>query len=130
MADLVLPRIIRVATGNAHKVEELRAILTGWPLDVLRGADPYPPESEPTYFGNARIKARHVRTVAEPDAWVIAEDSGIEVSGLFGEPGDAWKAAFSHRALGTQALLAAAVAAGLAAGADVEPSDGFGTKGI
>lgn len=84
---LVLPPVIRVATGNVHKVEELRAILVGWPLDVLRGADPYPPESELTYLGNARIKARHGRTVAEPDAWVIAEDSGIEVSGLFNEPG-------------------------------------------
>lgn len=83
----MLPAIVRVATGNRHKVEELQAILAGWPLDILAGADPYPPEDEPDYVGNARIKARHGRTVAEPGAWVIAEDSGIEVDGLAGRPG-------------------------------------------
>lgn len=83
----MLPSVIRVATGNRHKVEELQAILAGWPLDILAGADPYPPEDEPDYVGNARSKARHGRTVAEPGAWVIAEDSGIEVAGLDGRPG-------------------------------------------
>lgn len=83
----MLPSVVRVATGNRHKVEELQAILAGWPLDILAGADPYPPEDEPDYVGNARIKARHGRTVAEPGAWVIAEDSGIEVAGLDGRPG-------------------------------------------
>lgn len=84
---MTLPRIVRVATSNPHKVEELRAILVGWPLDVLDGIPPYPPEDEPDYAGNARSKARHGRAHAEPDAWVIAEDSGIEVDGLGGEPG-------------------------------------------
>ena len=84
---LVPPSVIRVATGNRHKVEELQAILTGWPLAVLTGADPYPPEDEPDYAGNARTKARHGRAQAEAGAWVIAEDSGIEVDGLGGQPG-------------------------------------------
>jgi XTP/dITP diphosphohydrolase len=83
----MLPPVVRVATGNRHKVAELQAILVGWPLDVLAQAAPYPPEDEPDYAGNARIKARHGRLHAEAAAWVIAEDSGIEVDGLSGAPG-------------------------------------------
>lgn len=83
----MLPPVVRVATGNPHKVEELLAILAGWPLATLAGIPPYPPEDADTYRGNARIKARHGRAHAEPTAWVIAEDSGIEVDGLGGAPG-------------------------------------------
>lgn len=84
---MTLPPVVRVATSNRHKVEELRAILVGWPLDVLEDIPPYPPEDGLDYAGNARSKARHGRTHAEPGAWVIAEDSGIEVDGLGGAPG-------------------------------------------
>ena len=83
----MLPPVVRVATGNRHKLEELGAILVGWPLDILAAGADYPPEDADTYVGNARIKARHGRVYAEPDAWVIAEDSGIEVDGLGGGPG-------------------------------------------
>ena len=83
----MLPSVVRVATGNRHKLEELGAILVGWPLDLLVTTADYPPEDAATYVGNARIKAGHGRAHAEPDAWVIAEDSGIEVDGLGGEPG-------------------------------------------
>ena len=83
----MLPPVVRVATGNRHKLEELGAILVGWPLDILAAGVAYPPEDAATYDGNARIKARHGRAHAEPDAWVIADDSGIEVDGLGGGPG-------------------------------------------
>ena len=83
----MLPSVVRVATGNRHKLEELGAILVGWPLDLVAATADYPPEDASTYVGNARIKARHGRAHSEPDAWVIAEDSGIEVDGLGGEPG-------------------------------------------
>ncbi len=83
----MLPPVVRVATGNRHKLEELGAILVGWPLDILVAGADYPPEDADTYAGNARIKARHGRAHAEPGAWVIAEDSGIEVDGLDGGPG-------------------------------------------
>ena len=83
----MLPPVVRVATGNRHQLEELGAILVGWPLDILAAGADYPPEDADTYAGNARIKARHGRAHAEPDAWVIAEDSGIEVDGLAGGPG-------------------------------------------
>lgn len=80
------PPVVRVATGNRHKLVELQAILVGWPLDVV-AADDYPPEDAPDYAGNACIKARHGRLRSEPAAWVVAEDSGIEVDGLEGRPG-------------------------------------------
>ena len=83
----MLPPVVRIATGNRHKLEELGAILVGWPLELVAATTDYPPEDASTYIGNARIKARHGRTHSEPDAWVIAEDSGIEVDGLGGEPG-------------------------------------------
>ena len=83
----MLPPVVRIATGNRHKLEELGAILVGWPLELVAATTDYPPEDASTYVGNARIKARHGRAHSEPDAWVIAEDSGIEVDGLGGEPG-------------------------------------------
>lgn len=48
--------------------------------------DDYPPETGETYYDNARAKAVYGRTV-EPAAWVLGEDSGLEVEGLDGAPG-------------------------------------------
>ncbi len=75
-----------LASGNAHKLEELRAILPDWELELVDAA-PYPPEDGGSYEENARIKARHGASRAAPGAWVIGEDSGIEVAALGGEPG-------------------------------------------
>lgn len=50
-------------------------------------ATDYPPEDGATYVDNARAKARFGRTRAPDDAWVLGEDSGIEVDGLGGRPG-------------------------------------------
>jgi XTP/dITP diphosphohydrolase len=49
-------------------------------------ADNYPPEEGMTYYENARAKAEFGRTV-EPSAWILGEDSGLEVDGLGGRPG-------------------------------------------
>lgn len=76
----------RLASGNPHKLEELRAALPGWTIKLL-GADGYPAETGATYYENAREKARFGRTVGEPGVWVLGEDSGIEVDGLEGRPG-------------------------------------------
>jgi XTP/dITP diphosphohydrolase len=76
----------RLASGNAHKLDELRAALPGWKLALLDGGD-FPEEKGPTYYDNARAKARFGRTRAERDVWVLGEDSGIEVDGLGGRPG-------------------------------------------
>jgi XTP/dITP diphosphohydrolase len=75
-----------LASRNARKAHELERLLPGWRIDVL-DADDYPPESGATYYENARAKAMFARGRAPSDAWVLGEDSGIEVAGLGGGPG-------------------------------------------
>jgi XTP/dITP diphosphohydrolase len=78
--------ILFVATRNENKVRELREALPGWELELLEPADE-PVEDGETFLENARIKARHGRRYAPPEAWVAGEDSGIEVDALGGLPG-------------------------------------------
>ena len=76
-----------LASGNPHKLEELRAALPGWQIELLgRGGDP-PPEDGDTFEANARIKARWARLHAPAAAWAVGEDSGIEAAALGGKPG-------------------------------------------
>jgi XTP/dITP diphosphohydrolase len=75
-----------VASRNAHKAQELERLLPGWEIDAL-DADDYPPETGATYYENARGKALFGRARTPADAWVLGEDSGIEVEGLGGGPG-------------------------------------------
>ena len=77
--------VARLCSKNPGKLRELRDALPGWEIELL-DADEYPPETGETYLENARAKAEFGRTV-EPNAWVIGEDSGIEVDGLDGRPG-------------------------------------------
>ena len=77
----------RLASGNAHKLKELRAALPGWKLELLETVHDYPPEDGATYYANARAKAAFGRGSAPPDEWVLGEDSGIEVAALGGAPG-------------------------------------------
>jgi len=75
-----------LASANAHKLAELREGLPGWQLDALQASE-WPEETGGTYEENARIKARFGRRHAPVDAWVLGEDSGIEVDALDGGPG-------------------------------------------
>ena len=75
-----------LASGNAHKLEELQAALPSWEIDLL-GADGFPDEDGETYYENARDKARFGRQVGESGAWILGEDSGIEAAALGGRPG-------------------------------------------
>jgi XTP/dITP diphosphohydrolase len=75
----------RLASRNENKVRELARVLNGWQLELLE-ADGYPPEEGATYYENALAKARHGLKFAG-DAWVLGEDSGLEVDGLEGRPG-------------------------------------------
>lgn len=86
MAPVEPPRA-RLASGNAHKLEELRAALPGWTLELLEATQPFPPEDGATYEDNARGKAVFGREVAPAGEWVLGEDSGIEVVALGGRPG-------------------------------------------
>ncbi|MDF1543083.1 MAG: RdgB/HAM1 family non-canonical purine NTP pyrophosphatase [Anaerosomatales bacterium] len=78
-----------VATGNRHKVDEIRTALafTGW--DFVAAADlrewPEPEETGETFEENARIKAYAARELYGLPA--LADDSGLEVDALDGEPG-------------------------------------------
>ncbi len=76
----------RLCSQNPHKLDELRAALAGWTVELLEQTG-YPPENGATYEENARIKARHGRAVGPPGEWMLGEDSGIECDALDGEPG-------------------------------------------
>ena len=72
-----------VATHNAHKLREIGELLPGW---EIRGEDSGAEETAETFSGNARIKARAI-ALRHPGAWVMADDSGLEVDALGGAPG-------------------------------------------
>jgi XTP/dITP diphosphohydrolase len=77
-----------VATHNRGKLDEIRALLAPHGIEAVSAADlglPEPPETEATFIGNARIKARAaMQATGLP---VLADDSGITVDGLDGAPG-------------------------------------------
>jgi len=76
----------RLCSQNPHKLEELRAALPGWELELLE-ATGYPEETGSTYLENARAKALFGRAQVENEVWTIGEDSGIEAVALGGRPG-------------------------------------------
>ena len=80
-----MPRLA-LASGNPHKLEELRRELPSFEIELLGRDDP-PPEDGATYEDNARIKARWGRAHAPEDTWTVGEDSGIEAVALGGAPG-------------------------------------------
>lgn len=76
-----------VATHNAHKVEELNAILGGLVdgLELLGYDGPEPIEDGSSFLENALIKAR--AAYAHTGLPSMADDSGIAVEILGGAPG-------------------------------------------
>ena len=76
----------RLCSRNAHKARELERLLPGWTIEPLDAED-FPPETGESYYENARAKARLGREVGDWDAWMIGEDSGLEVGALDGRPG-------------------------------------------
>jgi XTP/dITP diphosphohydrolase len=80
---------IYIATSNPGKLRDFAAAATGnitfTPLPNLKQI-PAPPEDEPTFEGNARLKAIFYSHHA-PGEIVIADDSGLEVDALHGAPG-------------------------------------------
>lgn len=72
-----------VATHNAHKLREIGEILSGF---SIHSEDPDVEETAPDFAGNALIKARAIAAV-HSGCWVMADDSGLEVAALGGEPG-------------------------------------------
>ncbi|HET6950007.1 MAG TPA: RdgB/HAM1 family non-canonical purine NTP pyrophosphatase [Acidimicrobiales bacterium] len=72
-----------LATGNAHKVAEVQAILgEGWRVEAR---DPGVEETGATFEENALLKARALAAATGETA--VADDSGIEIDALGGAPG-------------------------------------------
>jgi XTP/dITP diphosphohydrolase len=75
-----------LASRNRHKAGELERLLPGWTIEPL-DRENYPPETGETYYDNAVIKVAFGRVQTQADEWVLAEDSGLEVTALGGRPG-------------------------------------------
>jgi XTP/dITP diphosphohydrolase len=73
------------ATGNRHKLRELRELLPGVALDPLPVGVRLPPENGDSFAEIALVKARTVNAATGEAA--VADDSGIEAAGLDGRPG-------------------------------------------
>lgn len=89
-------RTIIFATGNEHKMVEIRMILSDLGAEILSqkeaGIDVDVVEDGTTFEENALIKATKIaqeaaKYEAYQDAVVLADDSGLEIDYLGGEPG-------------------------------------------
>ncbi len=82
-------RRLVVATRSEHKLEELRALLNLPGLELLSltdiGVDGEAVEDKATFRGNAILKARFYGRLTELPT--LADDSGLEVDALGGQPG-------------------------------------------
>ena len=76
------------ATSNAHKTQEVRAMLPGFKISDLRDHPglTLPEETGETFEANAIIKAAG-GSAHLPGVLVLADDSGLEVDALNGAPG-------------------------------------------
>ena len=90
MARLIL------ASNNAHKISELKAMLamlhielTVVPLNELDSNIPEIVENGKTFEENATIKVQTIAKVA-PNDYILADDSGLSVDALAGQPGVYW----------------------------------------
>ncbi len=85
-----MPRTLHVATTNAGKLREFADAARTENIRVLAlpglGEMPEPVEDALTFPGNAALKARAYSSLA-PDLLVLADDSGLEVDALGGQPG-------------------------------------------
>lgn len=82
-------RSLIVATTNPGKVREIRALLARAPVTLRTLADlppvPEPEETGETFEANAQLKAlAYAAAFGTP---VVAEDSGLVIDALQGEPG-------------------------------------------
>lgn len=86
-----MPRLtgrLVVASHNAGKVREIAALLAPLGVEAVSAAAlglPEPDETETSFAGNAALKARAAAAASGLPA--LADDSGLEVFALGGEPG-------------------------------------------
>ena len=86
------PHLIVLATGNPHKLDELRAIFAaaGYSIPLISLSETgvavtEPEETGTTFAENAAIKA--VQYAKQTDRFCLADDSGLEIDALDGRPG-------------------------------------------
>lgn len=86
------PLKIYLATNNAHKAEEIEAIISALKVNaevasaLELGGMPDVEETGNTFIANARLKAWELAKKS-PREHILADDSGLEVEALNGEPG-------------------------------------------
>jgi XTP/dITP diphosphohydrolase len=88
-------RRLLIATTNRDKLTEIRQLLDGTPLDMIALLDlppiPEPEETGTTFEENARLKALYYDgafpSTQEAGHYTMAEDSGLVIDALNGEPG-------------------------------------------
>jgi XTP/dITP diphosphohydrolase len=83
------PSCIVVATKNPGKLREIRQVLADLPVRIA-GLEEFGPVEEPeengaTFAQNARDKAQYYARAT--GQWCLADDSGLEVDSLGGQPG-------------------------------------------
>ncbi|MEB3331019.1 MAG: RdgB/HAM1 family non-canonical purine NTP pyrophosphatase [Synechococcaceae cyanobacterium] len=116
-----------IASGNAGKLREFAALLTGLPLEVR----PQPTgleveETGSSFAENARIKATAVARAT--GCWALADDSGLAVQALGGAPGvhsARYAASDSERIARLLRELASALAEAQASGTPADRSARF-----
>lgn len=83
-----MPRLL-LATGNKHKLDELKSLFQDLPYELVSpskiGIDTRVDESGGSFEENARLKA--VAFATSSHLLSLADDSGLEVDALGGEPG-------------------------------------------
>ncbi|HCJ11841.1 MAG TPA: non-canonical purine NTP pyrophosphatase, RdgB/HAM1 family, partial [Opitutae bacterium] len=90
---LIHPMKLYVATGNPHKITEFKRLMAlhGVDFPVLFGGDyggmPEVDENGDSYEANAQLKVEGLEAKIGEGRWIVAEDSGLEVSALSGDPG-------------------------------------------
>jgi XTP/dITP diphosphohydrolase len=100
----VMDRVAMIlATGNRHKLAEMRELLPGAELATLPEGFEMPPEDGDSFEANALIKARAVH--AATGGRVVADDSGIEAEDLGGAPG-IYSARYAGEGAGDEVNLA------------------------
>jgi XTP/dITP diphosphohydrolase len=86
---MVGPRILVIGTTNSGKGAELTQLLAphGFAVKTLKDFGPQPEvvEDGETFAANARKKASEY--AKHLNAWLLADDSGLEVAALGGQPG-------------------------------------------
>lgn len=80
-----------IASDNLNKISEIKNALRGLPVEVIGKGElgiSLPPveENAPQLEGNADLKAKSIKEIC-PEDFVLADDTGLFVDALDGEPG-------------------------------------------